>query len=220
MAERTPIGRNLGKGLTFKTARASTHTQAINQEFKKGKVDGLNDEELWKLIDVDGNGTISRDEFKKMCSVLRQRVVRDHEVEGQLQDEALRAKRRSKFLCTAVSFLVLLVAILLGGNTALSFVVAKIAAEVHAPHRQSNLTRITDPTSSPISDGATMLTDNAGRPIATTTLQETYLLADLPRMPIDYDKIDTLSFYSFPGEDEGEDVPPKRHGYKVEAYVW
>jgi cell division septal protein FtsQ len=74
---------------------------------------------------------ISKAEFASMYEALKKHTQEEQEQRATLVEQNRRAKRRAQVLCIVIGLLVTLVAILLGGNAALSYYVAESTKESH-----------------------------------------------------------------------------------------
>jgi hypothetical protein len=101
--------------------RATTRDLKSTLEHLDEKSNPLTSTDFFNLVDQDGSGTISRDEFEHVFKVINQHVSDEHAKEDVMTHQVVKAKRRSKFLFVIVGVLVSLVAVLLAGNTGLVY---------------------------------------------------------------------------------------------------
>ena len=84
---------------------------------------------IFDLADSDYDGVISRDEFKRLYAVIKGEVTSEHLKEAALENKAEKSKRRVRLLGCVTGALVLLVGVLLGGNTVLMYTLLEATKE-------------------------------------------------------------------------------------------
>jgi uncharacterized membrane protein len=112
-------------------SRETTILQDKVRELQNEKTDVTMDS-LFSEIDRDGNGSISKEEFGRVFSAIRDSVHEEHE-------KLARSKRKSAILCTAVGMLVAFLGILLAGNTGLVWWMIRLNKDIHIRGNSSQL---------------------------------------------------------------------------------
>ena len=194
-----PAGDHAAVRATYKQGREST--AAMQDELDHIDTSNQASDALWNLIDKDGSGSISRQEFAKMYAVLRGHVVNEHEQTRSLKSEAAKAKRRSQQLFAAVGVLLFVCLLLLFGNMGLTYWVMELTRTLHSTNQGG-------------SQNATfsMLVDTSDAPVATGTITESFSLTFLPMRfdEIDYNQIKKIKL------PVGEEVV----GFSVIGFRW
>ena len=146
-AERRPqAGVQSRASALYKFPRGSFHTKSADNPtrlsaeiaHKLETIDTdqtLTPDQFFDLVDEDGNGNISRDEFVHFHSKLKMTMRLEHDKEESLERQgkeelrADRAQRRNRALCMILAVLAAFSAVLLAANSALTFTMIDIAKE-------------------------------------------------------------------------------------------
>lgn len=147
--------------------------------------------ELFKQLDVDGDGNISEQEFGKMFDAIQSAVAREHADKNSLAGELTRATRRYRALLVVIMALSAFLIVQLAATTGVMYALIENTKEVHAA------------TDAPI------LTNNAGSGLATKAVVESTSLFDLPAAQ----SFSTLTFVQVPIDGVNE-------GFRVEGWSW
>ena len=83
--------------------------------------------DVFDLVDRDGNGSLSREEFSRVVQAIKANVVRSHRL--KLQTE--KAARHAKLLRIAAAVVVLMGATVLLGNVGLTYTVYRLSKDMH-----------------------------------------------------------------------------------------
>ena len=89
-------------------------------------------ERMFAKVDVDGDGVLSQGEFQSLYKAIEKEVHAEHVKEAHLTQEQSAARRRLKLLRGLSAVLILLVAVLLGGNAALVYALLEATKETEA----------------------------------------------------------------------------------------
>lgn len=87
-------------------------------------------DELFEVVDEDKSGTISHAEFKRMYGAIKEQVHEEHIKEEMLARSKDRANKRVKLLGCVSGLLLLLMAVMLGGNALLVYALLEATKEV------------------------------------------------------------------------------------------
>jgi hypothetical protein len=163
--------------------RGRTSTAAIVDELHATAIpDSETADTLWKLVDKNADGVLSRSEFSHAVAVIKKQAADDVSKRLELESGLEQSKRRSSFLCAIVGFLVLTVTILLAGNGALVYGLLEATKETHIS------------ASPPEGHQPTRLVDTNANSVSTATATRHVDLVDLPSHPEYLDTLTELTF--------------------------
>jgi hypothetical protein len=121
--------RSMNRSRTF-VKKGRTSTAAIVEELQAAAIpDSETADALWKLVDKNNDGMLSRAEFAHAISVIKKQAADQVAEKVELEAGLLQSKRRSNLLCAIVAFMTIMIGILLAGNTGLVYGLLEMTKE-------------------------------------------------------------------------------------------
>ena len=112
---------------------------------------------MFNLIDTDGDGSISRDEFSKVAQIIRASMFKTHKQETQAEEAAKQTARVRRILF----YTIFAGLFLLAGNCALGYMVYKLTRDTSVESRDVVTT------GDVLQSGAAVMTDRSNHVVQT-----------------------------------------------------